>query len=256
MDDKKLYIIIGVACVIIAVLGAVSFGAITAYTSYNDTNIKLDVPQGTEFQINPTNASLNYISTNPKLNISVASIDPNNSYANETYSKFKGDILNKLSKKKMNNSDHNYNGTIYNMSNNTSNKTVYSIVLFNDTSYSIVVLSSENLNTVIKMGETFELMKPYIIKLPEVSNQKNSVNNGNNSYLALALLYGYIMGYYDGSSSYDDYYDDSYYDDYYDDSDYDDDYEDDSYDDYDYYDYDYYDDDYYYDDYSYDDYYY
>lgn len=242
MNKRNIVIItILIAVVAIAIAGA-TLTVLTAHTPYNDTNIKLEVPQGTEFQQIQSNTSLEYISTNPNLHISIVSLDPNYTSLNETYSQGKSNLLKKLKNKKINESEHDYKGMIYNTTNKTNNEAQYSIVLFNDSTYSTVVIASDDLNTVIKAAETFKLLKPYIIKLPEVgvigSNAKKAGSNSTDD-LALGFLYGYIYGYYDGSSSYDssynsDYYDDSYYDDsYYDDSYYDD------YDDYNYEDYNY-----------------
>jgi hypothetical protein len=239
--NKKILLIIGIIVVLLAVIVGATVAVLTAYTPFEDENIRLDVPRGNEFQIVASNASLDYISTNPKVSISIASIDTNSSSANESYYQAKNNTLNKLKSKRMNNSEHNYNGAIYKLENSTTNKTSYSIVLFNDSSYSIIILVSDDINNVIRMADTFQLLKPYIIQLPTKENQTNQTKQNNTDELALGFLYGYFYGYSDGyssSNSYDDsYYDDSYYDDtYYDDSYYEDDYyEDDDWEDEDYY---------------------
>lgn len=245
--NKRNIIIVAIIIAVIAVAIGATLVVLTAYTPYEDTNIKLEVPQGTEFQIMQSNTSLEYISTNPKLHISIVSLDPNDTSVNKTYSQGKSNILKKLKNKKINESENDYNGIIYNTTNKTSNETQYSIVLFNDSTYSTILIESDDLNTVIKAAKSFNLLKPYIIKLPGITEVKGDKKKDSNNTddLALGFLYGYIYGYYDGysSSGYDSYdnndyyYDDSsYYDDYY--------YDDSYYDDYDYE---------YYDDYSYDD---
>lgn len=50
MNNRNMIIVVIVIAVIAVAIGA-TLTVLTAYTPYEDANIKLEVPQGTEFQI-------------------------------------------------------------------------------------------------------------------------------------------------------------------------------------------------------------
>jgi hypothetical protein len=162
------------------------------YKTFNDENIQVEIPNEIYFTVNSSvddygkilsyvynkpvdesNLSIfeiihrlidsDYEKVEPFASINIVSIDSNTSNASESYNISKKSLENDFKNyTKINRSEYNYTGIIYDGTdyepyNHQDFPSVYTIILFDDTKQTITILSSDNIDTVIKMAETFNL---------------------------------------------------------------------------------------------------
>lgn len=156
------------------------------YKTFSDENIQVEIPTDVNFVVNTANEELgktltyttdyanetevsifdmihamfdpNYVLVEPFTGITILSIDPVGSYAQYSYDYSKKGTKESFSGyKTVDNSKHDYNGTIYDLNNQTGLPSVYAIVIFNDHEMTIKILSSTDLDTVIRMAETLKI---------------------------------------------------------------------------------------------------
>lgn len=106
-----------------------------------------------------------YNSSKENTTIWIYSLDPNNFLANDSYKIAKDEILNQMKQYEFNPSKHNYDGVVYKIKNTTTGNSTYAITLFYDDKNSIILLTSDNLDTLIHMANTFKLIRPYFIQI-------------------------------------------------------------------------------------------
>jgi len=183
--------VIGLIIVIIILLCTVAVGTYLLtpkYKTFSDENIQVEIPNDVNFVVNRypsdeytlntvttyfTNSSeknlsifdIIYMIFNPKhefvvsfTEIDIDSVNPTYVFPEDAYNSLKKDYTdNKFGYTIVDSSKHNYNGTIYNMTNQTGAPTMYGIMIFDATNKAIITLQSNDLDTVIHMAETFKL---------------------------------------------------------------------------------------------------
>lgn len=182
--------IIGLIIVLI-ILGVVAVGAYyfltPQYKTFSNENIQVEIPSDVNFKLNDssdsfgkmliyyTNDSMeetslsiidiihsmidpNYMIIEPFTGITIISINPEATAAQESYRFTKNGIKETFNEYNIiDSSKHNYNGTIYDQNNQTGLPSVYAIVIFDDANMAIKILSSTDLDTVIHMAETLQI---------------------------------------------------------------------------------------------------
>ncbi|GLI12408.1 hypothetical protein MARBORIA2_14980 [Methanobrevibacter arboriphilus] len=171
MENKRIIIIFVTMIILLIIISGISIATLTAYNQYEDDYIDLEISKDTKFKIDINNTTgLTYNSTKDNTNIKIYSLNTeNNTLNNTTYDLAKEKILKDLNQYELNPSKHNYDGTVYKIKNTTTNNITYSILLFNDDKNSIILLKSDNIDSLIHMGETLILKKPFYIETEDVS---------------------------------------------------------------------------------------
>lgn len=164
--NKKIIIILIVILVLIIAIITTSIFYFDSYEKYEDQYINVELPSDMEFKINMNKSSgLIYNSSKENTTIWIYSLEPNNFLANDSYKIAKDEILNQMKQYEFNPSKHNYDGVVYKIKNTTTGNSTYAITLFYDDKNSIILLTSDNLDTLIHMANTFKLIRPYFIQI-------------------------------------------------------------------------------------------
>lgn len=183
--NKKIIGLIIILIIVCAVAVGVYF-LTPHYKTFSDENIQVEIPSDVNFVVNETTSegvkTLAYIPNlaneteisifdmiptliNPSgtlksdsTSINLISVDSSVSYAQEIYSYSKSGIKESFSGfETVDGSQYNYNGTIYNTTNQTATIPVYIIPIFDDDTKTIALLLSTDLGTVVHMAETFKI---------------------------------------------------------------------------------------------------
>lgn len=175
--DTKLENKYAIIIIIITILTAIGIGTVLGvlanpYKQYKDDYIQVDIPADTNLKVVNSSDPRIYNSTNADLTIRILSFNASNSNSAFWYALCRGAVETNYSHYKM--KGVNYDGTVY----NDSGK--YYIFIFDDANRDIISLMSSDLGTVIRMAETFKLLKKpsYIVSSPNLSStvvaKKNS----------------------------------------------------------------------------------
>jgi len=181
--------IIGLILLLIIIVCAVVVGAyllMSPYKTFSDEKIQVEIPSDVDFKVNKSNDgyiehTLYYVDYGdieakdlsifdiimgifnpnheieiilPVIMISIDAVPPNSVYYEESIP-LKDSYIEEPGPK-IDPSKHNYNGTIYNLTNQAGMPTVYGIIIFADAN-TLITLQSTDLDTVIHMAETFKL---------------------------------------------------------------------------------------------------
>lgn len=152
--ENKYAIIIIIITIIIAIGIGSALGFLTnqsKYKEYKDAYIQVDIPADTNLKVINNSDPRVYNSTNTILTIRILSFNASNPNSEFGYALTRGVVESNYSHYKMN--GVNYNETVY----NDSGK--YYIFIFDDVNRNIICLMSSNLDTVMHMADTFQLLK-------------------------------------------------------------------------------------------------
>jgi hypothetical protein len=168
MENRMKYIIIAVVAIIAIILFA-GLAVVTSSTLYKDSNIEVEVPYGTQFNITETiDVGIAY---NSNTGVEIDIDKPNNQDTHDQLKKqFKEQYNAPMDQDK-------YNGQIYNKTENDD--TTYITILYFDNEKSIVTLKAKNLDTLIKMAKTFKLAEGFNNAGWDETNTTSNETNGS-----------------------------------------------------------------------------
>lgn len=161
--NKRDLMLIGVFIIIVAGLSSIlAYEHLTPkYKEFKDERIQLEIPNSFNFNFNEKDTSYfnssAYSTDDNEEGIIAISMDPNFQYAKEVYENRSVEEKNNILKYKMDNSQHNYSGTIYKV-NPSDNFYVdgYIIIVDFPEKYGFAVITAKNINDAIHMAETFK----------------------------------------------------------------------------------------------------
>jgi len=167
MEKKKIIILIAILTVI-AIISSAYLVVLNSYTLYKDSNIEVEVPYRTQFNTSEI-IGLGIVYTGSTgINICINKSDSQNTY-DQLKKQFKEQYKNPITQTK-------YKGEIYTKS--ESDGTNYIIILYFDNEKTIVTLKAKNLDTIIRMAETFKLAEGFD------KFEEEEENNADNNYIS------------------------------------------------------------------------
>mgnify|MGYP000887699812 CR=1 FL=1 len=163
MNKRKSMVIIFFIIIIAGVSGLLAYDyLVPEYKEFSDDRIQVEIPYDFNFNFDEKdNSYMNssaYSTDDNQEGIIAISLDPNFQYAQEVYKKSSAEEKNRLSKYAMNDSKHNYSGTIYKVD-PSENFYVngYIIIVDFPERYGFVVITAHDIKDAIHMAETFNL---------------------------------------------------------------------------------------------------
>jgi hypothetical protein len=184
MNKKIIGLILTVIVIAAIAVGAYIF-LMPQYKEFNEQGIQLEIPSDADLKVQNLNdefsettvyytdysnltESISFFdiirgifSPNnevvmPFTGISIITINPNSSYNEEIYNTIKDQYVDNLNYTIIDSSKHDYNGTIYNVTEQANMPSSYAIISFDDTNMRIITLFSTDLKDLVHMAQTFK----------------------------------------------------------------------------------------------------